>query len=233
MSSTREGCWAWTDVLMKRIAAKPINARNILLRNEGPEDGFAADVGRFRLDAQDRRVGEIAGMTISMHESSVGIFSPFLGNLSDILGHAADHAAARRIDPSVLLRARLYPTMYDLTRQVGEAHRHAVVACALLTERDPPAFADNEPDFPELQARIATGIAFMQRLPPADINDAAEKEVAFTFRNGSERKFTGKSLLLTFSVPQFFFHVTTAYDILRHNGVDLVKKNFVGPPSPA
>jgi hypothetical protein len=204
-----------------------------MLPGERPEDSFTVDVGQFTLDAQGRRVGEIAGMTISMHESSVGIFSPFLDNLSDILGRAADHAAARRIDPSVLLRARLYPTMYDLTRQVGEAHRHAVVACALLTERAPPAFADNEPDFPELQARIATAIAFMERLRPADINAAAEKEVAFTFRNGSERKFTGKSLLLTFSVPQFFFHATTAYDILRHNGVDLAKKNFLGPPPPA
>jgi uncharacterized protein len=173
-------------------------------------------------------------MTISMYESSIGVFCQFLGSLSDILGHAADHAAARGIDSSVLLRARLYPTMYDLTRQVGEAHRHAVVACALLTGREPLAFGDNEPDFPELQARIATAIAFMQGLPAAEINGAAGKEVVFTFRNGSERKFTGKSLLLTFSVPQFFFHITTAYDILRHSGVDLVKKNFLGSPrSPA
>jgi uncharacterized protein len=173
-------------------------------------------------------------MTISMYESSVGVFCQFLDNLSDILGHAADHAAARGIDPSILLRARLYPNMYDLTRQVGEANRHAVVACALLTDAMPPAFVDNEPDFPELCARIATAIAFMQRMRPAEINGAAGKEVVFTFRNGSERRFTGKSLLLTFSVPQFFFHVTTAYDILRHSGVDLVKKNFLGSPrSPA
>jgi uncharacterized protein len=173
-------------------------------------------------------------MTISMHELSVGVFCQFLGNLSDILAHAADHAAAQGIDPSILLRARLHPTMYDLTHQVGEAHRHAVVACALLTGKEPPVFADNGPDFPELQARMANAIVFMQGLQPAEINNAAGKEVVFTFRNGSERIFTGKSLLLTFSVPQFFFHVTTAYDILRHNGVDLVKKNFLGTPrSPA
>jgi uncharacterized protein len=172
-------------------------------------------------------------MTIVMQEFVSEVFCRFLGNLSDILGYAADHAAVRGIDPSVLLRTRLYPTMYDLTHQVGEAHRHAVVACALLTEQDPPVFADNEPDFPELQLRIANAIAFMQRLQPDEINKAAEKEVVFTFRNGSERRFTGKSLLLTFSVPQFFFHVTTAYDILRHSGVDLVKKNFLGPPLPA
>jgi hypothetical protein len=171
-------------------------------------------------------------MTIVMQDFVSDVFCPFLDNLSDMLGHAADHAVSRRIDPWVLLRARLHPTMYDLTRQVGEAHRHAVVACALLTERDPPTFTDNEPDFAELQARIATAIAFMQRLRPAEINDAAGKEVVFTFRNGSERRFTGKSLLLTFSVPQFFFHVTTAYDILRHSGVDLVKNNFLGSPRP-
>ncbi len=169
-------------------------------------------------------------MTISMYESSVDVFCQFLGNLSDILGHAADHAARRGIDPSIFLRARLYPNMYNLTRQVGEAHRHAVVACALLTGLASPVFADNEPDFPELQARIAAAIAYMQRIRPNEINDTEEKEVIFTFRNGSERKFTGKSLLLTFSIPQFFFHVTTAYDILRHNGVELVKKNFLGSP---
>jgi hypothetical protein len=168
-----------------------------------------------------------------MYESSVGVFCQFLENLSDILGHAADHAAARGIDPSILLRARLYPNMYDLTGQVREANRHAVVACALLTGAVPPAFADNEPDFPELRARIATAIAFIQSMRPAEINGAAGKEVVFTFRNGSERTFTGKSLLLTFSVPQFFFHVTTAYDILRHSGVDLVKMNFLGSPRSA
>lgn len=168
-----------------------------------------------------------------MYESSVGVFSPYLGNLSDILDLAADHAEARRIDPKVLLRSRLYPNMYDLARQVSEANRHAVLACALLSGAEPSVLADQEPDFPELKARIATAIAFMQGLKPAEINDSAEKDVIFTFRNGSTRTFTGKSLLLTFSVPQFFFHVTTAYDILRHNGVDLVKKNFLGPPTTA
>jgi uncharacterized protein len=168
-----------------------------------------------------------------MYDSSVGVFSPYLGNLSDILDVAADHAEARRIDPKVLLRARLYPNMYDLARQVGEANRHVMLACALLSGAAPPGFADQEPDFPELKARIATATAFMRGVKPADINGTAEKEVVFTFRNGSTRTFTGKSLLLTFSVPQFFFHVTTAYDILRHNGVDLVKKNFLGPPKTA
>jgi hypothetical protein len=85
--------------------------------------------------------------------------------------------------------------------------------------------------FAELKARIATAIDFIRSLRPAQINNAGEREVVFTFRNGSKRRFTGQALLLTFSTPQFFFHVTTAYDILRHCGVDLVKKDFLGTPS--
>jgi hypothetical protein len=165
-----------------------------------------------------------------MHQSSVEVFTHFLGNLSDLLDHAAAHADARKIDPSVLLRARLYPNMYDLTRQVGEANRHAILACALLADADSPVFGDTEPDFAELKARIATARDFVGGIRPAQIDGAADKEVVFTFRNGSTRKFTGRSLLLTLSVPQFFFHVTTAYDILRHCGVDLVKKDFLGTP---
>jgi hypothetical protein len=137
---------------------------------------------------------------------------------------------ARKIDPSILLHTRLYPNMYDLTRQVGEAIRHAVLACALLAGVEPPIFPGSEPDIPELKARITTAINFIRSLRPALINDAGEKRVVFRFRNGSEREFDGRSLLLTFSVPQFFFHVTTAYDILRHWGVGLVKKDFLGTP---
>jgi hypothetical protein len=173
----------------------------------------------------------IAIVTVSMHQSSVGVFTQFLGSLSDLLDHAAVHAEAQKIDPSILLNARLYPNMYNLTRQVGEANRHAVIACALLAGVDPPAFPDIEPDIADLKARIAFAIAFMGSLQPAQINGTAKKEVVFTFRNGSKRSFTGQSLLLTFSVPQFFFHVTTAYDILRHCGVELVKKDFLGTPN--
>jgi uncharacterized protein len=169
-------------------------------------------------------------VTISMHQASVSVFTQFLGNLSDLLDRAAGHAEARKIDPSILLNTRLYPNMYNLIRQVGEAIRHAVVSCALLADVDPPVFPDAEPDIAELKARIATAISFIGGLQPAQIDATAEKEVVFTFRNGATRSFTGQSLLLTFSVPQFFFHVTTAYDILRHCGVDLIKKDFLGVP---
>jgi hypothetical protein len=166
-----------------------------------------------------------------MYDSSVGVFTAFLGNLSGLLDLAAVHAEARKIDPAILLHTRLYPDMYDLTRQVGGANRHAVLACALIAGVEPPRLADTEPDLAELKARIARAVEFIGSLRPAQLNGAADKEVVFTFRNGNARTFTGQSLLLTFSVPQFFFHVTTAYDILRHCGVDLVKKDFLGAPN--
>src|SRR3954451_3313691 len=100
-------------------------------------------------------------MTISMHELSVDVFVRFLRNLSDVLDRAALHAEDRNIAPSTLLNARLYPDMYSLARQVGEANRHASVACALLAGLNPPEFADSEPDIPELKARIAAVIEFL------------------------------------------------------------------------
>src|SRR4051794_18525018 len=169
-------------------------------------------------------------MTVSLCEASVDVFVRYLGNLSGLLDRALGHAGAIGIDPAILLHMRLAPTMYDLTRQVGEANRHAVVACALLAGREPLMFPQAEPDIAELKSRIAAAIDFIESLPRAAIDGAGDKEVVFTFKNGGTRTFTGRSLLLTFSVPQFFFHVTTAYDILRHAGVDLAKKDFLGPP---
>jgi uncharacterized protein len=174
--------------------------------------------------------GENAIVTISLSESSVDVFVPYLGNLSALLDRASAYARAKNIDPAILLSLRLAPNMYDLTRQVGEANRHAVVACALLAGREPHTFPVAEPDIPELKSRISAAIDFVRSLPRAEIDGAGDKEVVFTFKNGATRKFNGRSLLLTFSVPQFFFHVTTAYDILRHAGVDLAKKDFLGPP---
>ncbi|HLI98331.1 MAG TPA: DUF1993 domain-containing protein [Bradyrhizobium sp.] len=163
-----------------------------------------------------------------MHQASVGVFLHFLDSLSDLLDHAAAHAEKRKIDPSILLNMRLSPNMYNLIRQVGEANRHAVTACALLAGIDPPVFPETEPDIVELKARIATIKDFLIGIPPARIDGTENKEVVFTFYSGATRSFTGQSLVLTFSLPQFFFHVTTAYDILRHGGVELAKKDFLG-----
>jgi uncharacterized protein len=111
---------------------------------------------------------------------------------------------------------------------VGEANRHAVVACALLAGRDAYQLPIGEADLAEHKSRTAAAIDFIQSLPRAEIDRAADREVTFKFRSGAERRFSGRSLLLSFSVPQFFFHVTTAYDLLRHAGVELAKKDFLG-----
>jgi hypothetical protein len=166
-----------------------------------------------------------------MHQASVGVFTHFLDSLSDLLDKAAAHAEKRQLDPSILLNTRLYPNMYNLIRQVGEANRHAVLACALLAGVDPPSFTENQPDIAELKARIATVKDFLASIQPSQIDGTEEKNVVFTFKNGATQQFTGQSLLLTLSVPQFFFHVTTAYDILRHCGVELTKKDFLGKPA--
>jgi hypothetical protein len=165
-----------------------------------------------------------------MVEASVEVFIPYLGNLSGLLDHAAAYAEARRIDPAVLLGMRLSPTMFNLTRQVCEANRHAMIAGALLAGQVPPTVLETETDIAELKDRINHAIGFLQGLPREAIEASVDRDVVFTFRNGATRAFTGRSLLLTFTLPQFFFHVTTAYDILRHAGVPLAKPDFLGPP---
>jgi hypothetical protein len=169
-------------------------------------------------------------VTISMSQSSVDVFVPFLGNLSGLLDHAARYAEVRKIDPDVLLKMRLSPTMYNLAQQVAEVNRHAVVACALLAGSRAHVFPDNAPDIAGLKSNVASAIDFVAGLPREAIDQATDRDIVFTFKNGNTRMFTGRSLLMTLSLPQFFFHLTTAYDILRHAGVDLAKKDFLGPP---
>lgn len=165
-----------------------------------------------------------------MGQASVEVFVPYLNNLSGLLDRAAAYADAQHIDAAVLLAMWLAPDMFNLTRQVCEANRHATLACALLSGQAAPATEETEADIPELRARIGRAIGFVQSLPVEVIDTSADREVVFTFRSGATRAFTGRSLLLTFSLPQFFFHVTTAYDILRHAGVPLTKPDFLGPP---
>jgi uncharacterized protein len=114
-------------------------------------------------------------LTISIYEASVGVFVPYLGNLSALLDHAAAHARARNIDPAVLLNMRFYPNMYSFRQQVGEANRHAIVAGALLAGHEPLAFGDIDADISELKLRIATAIDFIQGLPREAIDGAGDK----------------------------------------------------------
>src|SRR5437763_227465 len=135
--------------------------------------------------------GRALSVSVSMQRLSVDVFAHYLGSLSDLLDDAAAYAESRKVDASILLNSRLYPDMFNLARQVGEANRHAAIACGLLAGVELPDFPDIEPGIPELKARIATVVSFLRSLQPATINDAAEKQVVFKFRNGSERRFTG------------------------------------------
>lgn len=168
-------------------------------------------------------------MTISMYKASVPIFLQFLTSLSAVLDKAAAHAEVKKIDPMVLLNTRLYPDMFPLVRQVRAATDHALSACGRLADRELPTFSNTESSFAELKDRIAKTIDFIRAIEPADIDGTEDKEVVFKLPSG-ERKFTGQSLLLNFCLPNFYFHAATAYDILRHCGVELGKRDFMGTP---
>jgi len=169
-------------------------------------------------------------MTISMYKISVPIFVQFLTSLSAVLDKAAAHCEAKKIDPSALLNTRLFPDMFPLLRQVRAASDHAVNATARLAGVEPPTFANTEASIPELKERLAKAIEFVKNLKPAQIDGSEDKAIKITFPSGATREFTGQSLLLNNSLPNFFFHCTTAYDILRHCGVELGKRDFMGTP---
>ena len=169
-------------------------------------------------------------MTISMYKISVPIFVQFLTSLSAVLDKTAAHCEAKKIDPSALLNTRLFPDMFPLLRQVRAASDHAVNATARLAGVEPPAFANTEAGIPELKERLAKSIEFVKNFKPAQIDGSEDKAIKITFPSGATREFTGQSLLLNNSLPNFFFHCTTAYDILRHCGVELGKRDFMGTP---
>lgn len=166
-------------------------------------------------------------MTISMFKASAPIFVQFLTSLSAVLDKAAAHAEAKKIEQSVLLNMRLYPDMHQLVRQVRAATDHAMSACGRVAGVELPAFANKEESIPELKERITKAIEFIKSIKPAQIDGSEEKEITIKFSSG-ERKFIGQSFLLNFCLPNFYFHTTTAYDILRHCGVEVGKRDFMG-----
>jgi uncharacterized protein len=170
-------------------------------------------------------------MTISLYKTSVPIFVQFLTSLSAVLDKAAAFAEAKKVDPSVLLNTRLALDMFPLARQVRAATDHAINACGRLAGVEMPSLSSNEASIAELKDRIAKTIDFLKGLKPAQIDGTEDKEIKITFPSGATREFTGQSLLLTNSLPNFFFHCTTAYDILRHCGVELGKRDFMGTPA--
>lgn len=168
-------------------------------------------------------------MNISMYEASAPRFTNMLRNLSAILARAEAHAAARKIAPEVLLSARLFPDMFPLSKQVQIACDHAKGAVARLAGVEVPGFADNEQSFAELQERIARTIAFVESVDAAQVNGAEARDIALSI-GGQQLQFQGMQYLLGFALPNFYFHLVTAYNILRHNGVDIGKRDFIGTP---
>jgi uncharacterized protein len=168
-------------------------------------------------------------MAISMFKASAPIFVQFLTSLSAVLDKAAAHAETKKIGPSVLLNTRLYPDMFPLLRQVRAATDHAMNACGRLAGVELPSFANTENSIPELKDRIGKAIEFIKSIKPAQIDGSEDKEITMKFASG-ERKFTGQSLLLNFCLPNFYFHAITAYDILRHCGIEVGKRDFMGTP---
>ena len=166
-------------------------------------------------------------MTISMYDASVAVFAARLKALGGVLKEGEQNAAERKIDPSVFLNARLAPDMFTLTRQVQIATDHAKGAPARLSGRDPLKLEDKEASFTELQARIEKVQEYLKTFSPADIDGSEDRKITLKL-GGRDTDFPGLQYLLHFAVPNFYFHVTTAYDILRHNGVPLGKTDFFG-----
>jgi hypothetical protein len=166
-------------------------------------------------------------MTISMYQASAPVFDKMLENLSAILGKAAAWAESRKIDQVVLLNARLAPDMFALTRQVQIACDFAKGTCARLAGIEPPKFEDNEASLAELQSRIAKTRQFMSTIKAGQIDGSEGRDVKFK-AGPREFEFKGLPYLTGFALPNFYFHHAMTYAILRHNGLDLSKKDYIG-----
>jgi hypothetical protein len=166
-------------------------------------------------------------MSISMYQASVPAFLQMLNSLSAILDKAEAHAAERKIEPSVLLGWRLAPDMFALARQVQIATDHAKGCCARLAGVEVPKYPDDETTFEGLRSRIARTIEFVQGFEAGDIDGSEQREITLT-AGSRELHFSGQQYLVSFALPNFYFHVTTAYAILRHCGVPIGKRDFLG-----
>lgn len=166
-------------------------------------------------------------MSLSIYEISVPVFVRKLGVLSRLLAKGEAHAAASGMAPAEILEAKLAPNMYNLIRQVQTACDAAKFGAARLAGITPPSHPDTETSFAELQARIKSVLDFLNGLDQAAFEGAENKPVALKTGSG-DLSFDGKGYLLTFALPHFYFHIVTAYDILRHKGVELVKGNYLG-----
>jgi uncharacterized protein len=163
-----------------------------------------------------------------IYTSSIPVFKQMLGGLSAVLAKAEAHATAKKIDPQALLQSRLYPDMFTLLRQVQVACDFAKSVSARLAGAEVPKTEDNEVSFADLQGRITGVLSFIDALGVGQFDAAATREIVTQAGTPKEKRFTGQSYLLNYGLPHFFFHTTTAYSILRHNGVEVGKKDYIG-----
>lgn len=166
-------------------------------------------------------------MSISMHKASAPVFLRMLGNLDALLDKAEKYARERNFDPNLLVTSRLAPDMRPLSAQIQLASDTSKFAMARLSGASAPPMADTETTIAELRERIRKTVDYIKTVPASAIDGSEEREVVLKFPNG-EMKFTGLNYLTGFVLPNFLFHVTTAYAILRHNGVPLGKRDFLG-----
>jgi uncharacterized protein len=169
-------------------------------------------------------------VTISMYQASVPVIIRSLNNLVGILEKGATYAEAKKIDPSVLVNSRLFPDMLPLSKQVQIASDIAKRGMAQLAGVEPPKFEDNETTLAELIERTQKTISFLNTVKPEQVDGTEEKTITLPMREQT-LTFAGMSFLVSFILPNLYFHVTTAYNILRHNGVELGKIDFLGKPS--
>ena len=167
-------------------------------------------------------------MTQAIYTASIPVFTQMLGGLMTVLKKAEAHATDRKIDPNALLQARLFPDMFALLRQVQVATDFAKSVSARLAGVEVPKLDDTEQSFADLVVRIQTVLAFMASLDVSKFDNAATREIVTQAGTPKEKRFSGESYLLNYGLPHFFFHTTTAYAILRHNGVEVGKKDYIG-----
>jgi len=169
-------------------------------------------------------------MSVSMYSVSIPIFIQHLNGLNTVLDKAASWAAARKVNEADLLNMRLSPDMFNFARQVRAATDHAINATGRLSGKELLKFANDETTIAQLKDRVAKTIDYLKSVKQNEIDGTEPKDISITFPSGQTRQFTGQSLLLGNSLPNFYFHATTAYDIIRHCGVEIGKRDFMGTP---
>ena len=167
-------------------------------------------------------------MTITLYAASVPVFKQMLGSLSEILHKTEEHRAEKNIEASALLQARLFPDMFALIRQVQIASDFARGITSRLAGVEVPKYEDNEQTFADLQALLSKTLTYLDSFTPEQINGQEDREIITRPGTPKERRFNGQDYLLSYGIPQFFFHISTSHAILRHSGIAVGKRDYMG-----